>query len=67
MLTFEELHLKEAETIFRKIDEACGSLSVDYYLIGAQAVNFHLHQVKQPNIRVTKDIDFAVLVPRQTL
>ena len=63
MLTFEELHLEGAETIFQKIDEACRLLNIDYFLIGAQAVNFHLYRAKQSGIRLTKDIDFAVLVP----
>lgn len=63
MLTFEDLHLKDAEDIFRKVDEACRAQGLEYYLIGAQAVNINLNETGRSLVRFTKDVDFAVLVP----
>lgn len=63
MPTFEELDWGIAEDIFQKVDGACRKVGVDFYLIGAQAVNFNLMNSKILPMRATKDFDFAVLVP----
>ena len=63
MLAFKDLNWENAEDIFRKVDQACSEVDVQFYLIGAQAINFNFLQSNLPPVRATKDFDFAVLVP----
>lgn len=54
-----EPHFKE---VFEAIDECCATSSLNYYLIGARAINLEMLKNGIKPIRVTLDIDFAVVV-----
>jgi predicted nucleotidyltransferase len=61
--TYRELSWPYFKEVFLILDSVCHELGIEYYLIGAQARNFHLLESGiEPN-RGTKDIDFAVMLP----
>jgi predicted nucleotidyltransferase len=61
--TYRELSWPYFKEVFLILDSICHELGIEYYLIGAQARNFHLLESGiEPN-RGTKDIDFAVMLP----
>ncbi|MCF0072175.1 hypothetical protein LZD49_16965 [Dyadobacter sp. CY261] len=51
----------ELKPVFDTVERAMGKLGIDYYLIGALARDIW-YQRSQINSRVTKDVDFAILV-----
>jgi len=52
------------QTILRQFDDACRTLDIDYFLIGATARDIILTHVFGATIyRATRDLDFAVAVP----
>lgn len=61
--TYRELVLPYLKDAFLIIDNVCNDLGISYYLIGAQARNFHLLENGIFPARGTKDIDFAVMLP----
>lgn len=61
--TYKELSLPYFKEVFLIIDNVCNSLGIGYYLIGAQARNFHLLENGITPSRGTQDIDFAVMLP----
>lgn len=61
--TFRELTLPFFKEVFIIIDKVCHDLGIEYYLIGAQARNFHLLESGIAPSRGTQDIDFAVMLP----
>ena len=65
MLTFEDLHLKDAEDIFRKVDQACRTQGLEYYLIGVrsrQNVTFEVQGLNPMQVEVVKVLDERVKV-----
>lgn len=61
--TFKELSLAYFKEVFIIIDKVCCELKIEYYLIGAQARNFHLLENGILPSRGTKDIDLAIMLP----
>lgn len=61
--TYRELSLPYFKEVFIIIDKVCYDMGIEYYLIGAQARNFHLLQNGITPSRGTQDIDFAVMLP----
>lgn len=61
--TYRELSLPYFKEVFVIIDKVCSDLGIAYYLIGAQARNFHLLENGIAPSRGTQDIDFAVMLP----
>ena len=52
------------QNIVRQFDDACHSLDIDYFLIGATARDIMLtHVFGVKTHRATRDVDFAVAVP----
>ncbi|NLT52687.1 MAG: hypothetical protein GXX85_17425 [Ignavibacteria bacterium] len=60
---YRELSLPHFREVFRIIDTVCGEMGIGYYLIGAQAKDFHFLEKGFKPRRDTKDIDFAVMMP----
>ena len=61
--TYKELSWPYFKEVFLILDSVCHELRIEYYLIGAQARNFHLLQSGIAPARGTMDIDFAVMLP----
>ncbi len=61
--TYRELSLPYFKEVFAIIDKGFHDLGIEYYLIGAQARNFHLLENGIAPRRGTQDIDFAVMLP----
>lgn len=61
--TYKELSYPYFKEVFIIIDKVCREMNIEYYLIGAQAKNFHLLENGIVPKRGTKDIDFAVMMP----
>jgi predicted nucleotidyltransferase len=61
--TYKELSWPYYKDVFLILDIVCNELGIEYYLIGAQARNFHLLESGIEPSRGTKDIDFAVMLP----
>lgn len=61
--TYKELSWPYYKVVFLILDSVCNELGIEYYLIGAQARNFHLLESGIEPSRGTKDIDFAVMLP----
>ena len=61
--TYRELSLPYFKEVFVIFDKMCHSLGIAYYLIGAQARDFHLLENGIAPGRGTQDIDFAVMMP----
>lgn len=61
--TYRELSWPYFKEVFLILDSVCHELGIEYYLIGAQARNFHLLESGIEPSRGTKDIDFAVMLP----
>ncbi len=61
--TYRELSFPYFREVFVMLDKVCGDLGIEYYLIGAQARNFHLLENGIAPSRGTQDIDFAVMLP----
>ena len=61
--TFRELSLPFFKEVFLILDRVCCELGIEFYLIGAQARDFHLLENGITPHRGTKDIDFAVMLP----
>lgn len=52
------------QNIVRQFDDACRSLDIDYFLIGATARDIMLtHVFGVKTYRATRDVDFAIAVP----
>jgi predicted nucleotidyltransferase len=49
--------------VFMLVDDACKTLNIPLYLIGAQARHFHLAEQGIKPGRGTMDIDFAIMLP----
>jgi predicted nucleotidyltransferase len=61
--TYRELSFPYFREVFLILDKVCRDLGIGYYLIGAQARDFHLLESGIAPIRGTMDIDFAVMLP----
>jgi predicted nucleotidyltransferase len=61
--TYRELSLPYFKEVFVILDKVCRDFGIEYYLIGAQARNFHLLENGIAPSRGTQDIDFAVMLP----
>lgn len=61
--TYRELTFPFFREVFTIIDKVCRDMKIEYYLIGAQARNFHLLEKGITPGRGTQDIDFAVMLP----
>ncbi len=61
--TYRELSWPYFKEAFLILDLVCNELGIEYYLIGAQARNYHLLESGIELSRGTMDIDFAVMLP----
>lgn len=61
--TYRELSFPYFKEVFVIIDKVCRESGIEYYMIGAQARNFHLLENGIEPGRGTQDIDFAVMMP----
>lgn len=61
--TYRELSFPHFKEVFVIMDEVCREMGIEYYLIGAQARDFHLLENGIKPGRGTQDIDFAVMLP----
>ncbi|MDX2249238.1 MAG: hypothetical protein SF052_20790 [Bacteroidia bacterium] len=61
--TYSDLLPPNFKEVFAIFDRVCYYLRIEYYLIGAQARNFHLLENGITPGRITEDIDFAVRLP----
>lgn len=61
--TYRELSWPYFKEAFLILDLVCNELGIEYYLIGAQARNYHLLESGIEPSRGTMDIDFAVMLP----
>ncbi len=61
--TYRELSWPYFKEAFLILDLVCNELGIEYYLIGAQARNYHLLESCIEPSRGTMDIDFAVMLP----
>lgn len=63
MQTYKGLSFPYFKDVYVIIDKVCREFGIEYYLIGAQARDFHLLENGIAPSRGTQDIDFAVMVP----
>ena len=61
--TYRELSWPYFKEAFLILDLVCNELGIEYYLIGAQARNYHLLESCIEPSQGTMDIDFAVMLP----
>ena len=61
--TYRELAWPYFKEAFLVLNSVCKDLGIEYYLIGAQARDFHLLENGIAPGRGTMDIDFAVMLP----
>lgn len=61
--TYKKLAWPYYREVFLALDAVSREMHIYYYLIGAQARNFHLLESNIQPARGTKDIDFAVMLP----
>lgn len=61
--TYRELAWPYFKEVFLVLNSVCKELGIEYYLIGAQARDFHLLENGIAPGRGTMDIDFAVMLP----
>ncbi len=59
--------LFDYKEVFEIIDRVFTELGIEYYLIGAQARDYHLIKNGIAPIRLTRDIDFAVMLPEMKI
>lgn len=62
--TYRELAWPYYREVFLALDSLCREMHIEYYLLGAQARNFHLLESNIQPARGTRDIDFAVMLPQ---
>ncbi len=51
--------------ITKELEKACAKLKLDFFLIGARARDYWLNSSNIKSMRLTNDVDFAVLVPSE--
>jgi predicted nucleotidyltransferase len=61
--TYRELSWPYYREVFLVLDFLFNEFGIEYYLIGAQARNYHLLESGSEPSRGTMDIDFAVMLP----
>lgn len=62
-LTYKDTSFHRNKDVFEIVDKVFTKLEIRYYLIGANARDIYLFKTGKTPIRMTFDVDFAIMVP----